>query len=167
MYTGGKYLPIFIRRLKNYKQLNNICLQKNDRKQIDFFKSGFPNLKIVAPATEERGIKLLSENEQITAVDKFNNYDGEVCKFVPASGAATRMFKDLYDGLAKLEKEEEPDKGSAINSFLENLSRFSFFNELTELPGFDINNRLTVLKQTLFSTGLNYGGLAKRNDKVP
>jgi len=136
-------------------------LTQNDLRQIEFFKSGFPYLKILAPATGEKGIKQLSEKEQIAAVDKFDNYDGEVCKFVPASGAATRMFKDLYDGLAKLEKGEDQDISSFVNIFFENLSNFAFYKDLTTLPQFDINNRLSVLRQTLFSSGLNYGSLPK------
>ena len=65
--------------------------------QVERFKKGFPWMKIVAPATPERGILVLDE-EAVEAAARY--YDGAAmngkCKFVPASGAASRMFKDLY-----------------------------------------------------------------------
>ena len=75
--------------------------------QIEHFKKGFPWMKIVGPATPERGIRVLSEAE---ADDAIRYYEGAKiagkCKFVPASGAASRMFKDIFAGLATLEKGE-------------------------------------------------------------
>ena len=72
--------------------------------QIEHFKKGFPWMKIVGPATPERGIRVLSEAEADEAI---RYYDGAAiagkCKFVPASGAASRMFKDIFAGLATLE----------------------------------------------------------------
>jgi len=130
-------------------------------REIEFFKSGFPYLRIVAPATDGKGIKQLSDSEQRVAVEIFDNYNGEICKFVPASGAASRMFKELYDGLAALERGEGLDKDSSVNTFFYYLGSYAFYSDLTQLPGFDINNRLSTLKQTLLYPELNYGSMPK------
>lgn len=136
-------------------------LTKNDLKQIEFFKNGFPYLRLYAPATAERGIKLLSEKEQVAAIDLFENFDGKVCKFVPASGAATRMFNDLYDALTQLEKGEIPDKNLSTVKFLDNIKRYAFYEDLCKTDDFDIYDRYTILRNTLLSSGLNYGLLPK------
>ena len=69
--------------------------------QVERFKKGFPWMDIVAPATPERGIKVLDENGIREAVAYCDNASvAGKCKFVPASGAASRMFKDIFAGLA-------------------------------------------------------------------
>ena len=66
--------------------------------QLESFKEGFPFLSLVAPATPTRGIQVWSESQ----VKDYQSYfekrasDLELVKFVPASGAASRMFKDLF-----------------------------------------------------------------------
>ena len=65
--------------------------------QVERFKKGFPWMEIVAPATPEKGIEVLGEDEIEEAVAYISQaeVDGR-CKFVPASGAASRMFKDMF-----------------------------------------------------------------------
>ena len=58
--------------------------------QVERFRKGFPWMDIVAPATPERGIEVLEDDEIQDVID----YVGETtvagaCKFVPASGAAS------------------------------------------------------------------------------
>ena len=65
--------------------------------QLENFKTGFPFLTIEAAATPAKGIKVLSAEDQAKYISVAENYKGNVCKFVPASGAATRMFKDLFE----------------------------------------------------------------------
>ena len=72
------------------------------RRQLDYFKTGFPFAEIVAPATKDRGIMTLSIEEQEQLLDEVSKYNGEIVKFVPASGAATRMFKELYEAEADI-----------------------------------------------------------------
>ena len=57
--------------------------------QVERFKKGFPWLKIVAPATPEKGIQVLDEAAVEAAVKYYEGakINGK-CKFVPASGAA-------------------------------------------------------------------------------
>ena len=68
--------------------------------QVERFKKGFPWMKIVAPATPAKGISVLSEAEVEEAGKYYESAEiAGKCKFVPASGAASRMFKDLFSGL--------------------------------------------------------------------
>ncbi|WP_332914009.1 DUF4301 family protein [Algoriphagus boritolerans] len=66
--------------------------------QIQYFKTGFPFLKITAPATPGNGIKVLTETELAHFTQNYSEKASkiDVVKFVPASGAASRMFKDLF-----------------------------------------------------------------------
>ena len=67
--------------------------------QLKVFANGFPYLPLAASASVEKGIRRIPENEQAVYIDSWQNYlvqDKEVVKFVPASGAASRMFKDLF-----------------------------------------------------------------------
>ena len=77
--------------------------------QVERFKKGFPWMDIVGPATPERGIKVMDEEEADRAVAYCDNaaVSGK-CKFVPASGAASRMFKDIFAGLSALENGTDP-----------------------------------------------------------
>lgn len=68
--------------------------------QLERFKTGFPYLKICDAARVGAGIFRLSDEEVDAALDRWKEYlahGGEVCKFVPASGAASRMFKALFE----------------------------------------------------------------------
>src|SRR5690554_4530630 len=71
-------------------------------KQIERFKSGFPSLNVSRPATIHDGIKTIDDKELEDLSRYFTEQlqNGTIAgKFVPASGAATRMFKDLYQYL--------------------------------------------------------------------
>ena len=67
--------------------------------QIEAFKRGFPSLEVVKAASPEDGITCLSEEECNNAIKYYDSVAEqlEVVKFVPASGAATRMFKELFE----------------------------------------------------------------------
>ncbi|MBP5611212.1 MAG: DUF4301 family protein, partial [Bacteroidales bacterium] len=78
--------------------------------QIEHFKKGFPWMKIAGPATPARGIRVLSEEEARAAAAYYEKAGVQgKCKFVPASGAASRMFKDIFAGLDTLKKGEDVD----------------------------------------------------------
>lgn len=117
--------------------------------QLENFKKGFPYLTIEAAATPAKGIKVLSEAEQAKYISVAENYGGNVCKFVPASGAATRMFKDLFEASDKLAAGEKLAEGSPAAKFVENISLFPFF---------DAQN---ILKLTLYPKAWNYGAMPK------
>ena len=103
--------------------------------QIDNFKAGFPKSHLDAAATpDNRGILRLSDKEIERYEKQYRSLarGKKILKFVPASGAATRMFKDLYSftstyfGVAKNFDKEFPE----VKVFLENLHTFAFFNDL-------------------------------------
>ena len=131
--------------------------------QIEHFKKGFPWMKIVGPATPERGIRVLSEAEADAAI---RYYDGAAiagkCKFVPASGAASRMFKDIFAGLATLEKGEDLPADAAGSRLAAQIEKFAFYSE--ELFGKKEDTaayRKSVLKKVLTDDGLGYGAKPK------
>lgn len=118
---------------KDLKQLEQrgISLLKA-QEQLQNFVTGFPDLDIVAPASTKKGIINPSKAQQQSYVDAWQAYLQEghkVVKFVPASGAASRMFKNLFE---YLETGEETD---FIREFLSNKNRFAFGSELEGKEG--------------------------------
>ena len=130
-------------------------------RQIENFKTGFPYLEIVAPATPSRGIKILSHQDQQDALMRYESFEGELCKFVPASGAATRMFKDLYEALRVIESGSSLPVESPASKFFSDLKKFPFYKELSSCASFDIENKESVLRLVLSPEGLGYGSLPK------
>ena len=103
--------------------------------QIENFRKGFPYTELVAAATVENGGILRMDDEAINryaAYYKQASKGKKLLKFVPASGAATRMFKDLYSFTAtyfgvdyKIENEHP-----AVKEFLEKIRTFAFYDDL-------------------------------------
>lgn len=137
--------------------------------QIENFKNGFPFLKITAPATPVDGIKVLSESEldhfSQTYPEKASKID--VVKFVPASGAASRMFKDLF---SFLESDADLSKSSFVQKFISNLSKFAFFTDLDDSlkskgnsiqSCLDAKDYKSIVNELLSDEGLGYGNLPK------
>ncbi len=132
--------------------------------QVERFKQGFPWMKIVAPATPEKGILVLDE-AAVEAAAKY--YEGAKingkCKFVPASGAASRMFKDLFSGLDTLNAGKELSDDAPAAKFVDQIQSFAFytpelFGEKTcKCPEY----RQSVLAKTLTDEGLGYGAKPK------
>ena len=117
--------------------------------QLKNFETGFPYLTIEAAATPAKGIKVLTEDEQAKYIAVADSYAGNVCKFVPASGAATRMFKDLFEASDALKAGEKLKEGSPAAKFVENITLFPFF---------DAQN---ILNLTLYPKAWNYGSMPK------
>ena len=117
--------------------------------QLKNFETGFPYLTIEAAATPAKGIKVLSALEQDKYIAVADGFGGNVCKFVPASGAATRMFKDLFEAADALKAGEKLKEGSPAAKFVENISLFPFF---------DAQN---ILNLTLYPKAWNYGSMPK------
>ena len=97
--------------------------------QIETFKKGFPYLEVVSAATPKKGVKILSESEKSTAVERCSSFEGTICKFVPASGAATRMFKELYDVIMP-DNEHLSENNPLSARFFNELKRFPFYEEI-------------------------------------
>ena len=132
--------------------------------QIERFKKGFPWMKIVAPATPERGIQVLDEAQAEAAVKYYEaaKINGK-CKFVPASGAASRMFKDLFSGLDALKEGKGLSDDAPAAKFVDNIQKFAFYTP--ELFGENVYTcekyRQDVLSKTLTDEGLGYGAKPK------
>ena len=132
--------------------------------QVERFKKGFPWLDIIAPATPERGILCLSEKE----ADEAAGYEPAFpvrgrCMFVPASGAASRMFKDIFSGLDTLKKGEDVDPGSAVAVLAASIRRFAFWSEALFGPEAQDTPeyRRAVAEMVLTDVGLGYGSKPK------
>ena len=125
--------------------------------QIATLSKGFPWMKIVGPATPERGILVLSEKSAQECVDYYRSarVDGR-CKFVPASGAASRMFKDMFAGLHALE-EGKPLPAPAAR-LVEHIREFAFYDEGVFAPGDEAKD---ILEKLLTDKGLGYGAKPK------
>lgn len=137
--------------------------------QIENFKNGFPFLKILGPATPDHGIKVLNSDELTHFLHIYPSKAAskEVVKFVPASGAASRMFKDLF---SFLEGDGDLEKNSFTKKFIQNIEKFAFFEDLDlylQSQGSGIAACLAsgdykkIVAGLLSEEGLGYGSLPK------
>lgn len=98
--------------------------------ELETIKNGIPYLEVAYPATYAHGLFMLSAELEQRASHLWEKYllqDHKIVKFVPASGAASRMFKEL---LAYLNSNEKEPKNPNVKSFFENLFRYSFYRRL-------------------------------------
>ena len=131
--------------------------------QIEHFKKGFPWMKIQAPATPQRGIRVLSADEAEAAAEYYRSAEirGK-CKFVPASGAASRMFKDMFAGLEKLEAGEDLPADAPGARLAAQIEEFAFYTpELFGKPEDSAAYRKATLRKLLKEDGLAYGNKPK------
>lgn len=165
---------------QDLKQIENKGLDLNTvKEQIELFKTGIPFTKIVQAATIDNGIMALNDARIEESVGYFESRekDLELLKFVPASGAATRMFKFLFQFL----KEFNPNKESVDNfikshelsimdKFMSGMEKFPFYtlviNKLKK-NGVDFNKLSQTEKAWHFintmldKNQLNYGNCPK------
>ena len=123
--------------------------------QIENFRQGFPYLKIVRAASAGDGVQVLSEEEVASAVERYEKLSEElrVVKFVPASGAATRMFKELFEYI------NEDKRTAGIDKLLDNIEKFAFWPELSEYVMPDSPDEEIV--EEIVVGGLGYGSKPK------
>jgi hypothetical protein len=134
--------------------------------QIRHFQQGFPPADITMPATPGKGIMLLTEGDQQHYKDVFldNAPDFRIIRFIPASGAASRMFKTLYEALEHLQgKTLKEQQGwileqKELRKFFKKLKKYPFYEDLG-LPEDASPDRL--LNRLLGGDGLGYGNLPK------
>ncbi len=126
-----------------------ISVQKAEE-QLKCFQTGFPVLDIVEPAALHKGVispSVAERKEFIAAWQQYLAEGHKVLKFVPASGAASRMFKNLFEYL------DNGVETPFIREFLDNIFKFAFGNQLAGKQGQDAVRFL--LKD------MNYGNLPK------
>lgn len=165
---------------KDIQQIKKKGLEVKDvENQIDHFKKGFPYIKLIAAATPENGIECFDEKEIDSLVNHFdeNFSDYDLIKFVPASGAASRMFKHLFEfmtsfkGSQKEIAEMESDKSfNSVYNFFHSIENFAFYNQLKDVlsqNNHDLDSLLenkdykAILEYFLTEKGLNYANLPK------
>ena len=121
--------------------------------QLENFRRGFPWLNVVRAASPADGIVILDAAQADAAVARYEKAAAGlgIVKFVPASGAATRMFKELFEFV------NEGKRGKGIDTLLSNLDKFAFAPELKEVLPEGADDRATV--NAIVNEGLNYGWL--------
>lgn len=123
--------------------------------QLKNFREGFPFLPVTRAASCGDGIRVLDAAgiEQAAARYDRAKESLRVVKFVPASGAATRMFKDLFEFV------REGRRTAVVGELLANRRRFAFWPELRTIIGDDADERRTV--ENIVAEGLRYGETPK------
>lgn len=140
-------------------------------KQLDSFREGFSFLELSAAASVDKGINVVSASKEQYYLDIWDDYckgKGHVVKFVPASGAASRMFKDLF---GFIDASYDAPVTDFEKSFFTNLDKFAFYKDLDAIclknEGLNIQDLLTdgkyksIVRNLLLDNGLNYGNLPK------
>ena len=144
---------------------------ENVQAQLELIKNGFPYLELEAAASVGNGIISVDESlsdKYIKTWDTYCSSGHKVTKFVPASGAASRMFKDLFSFLdAQYDVPTTPFE----KTFFDGIEKFAFYKDLdaacTANEGKSIKELISagsykaVVANLLQSKGLNYGALPK------
>ena len=139
--------------------------------QLEQFKNGFPFLKLEAAAAVGNGIMAPTDEERKAYIASWEKYkaDGHtIVKFVPASGAASRMFKDMF---AFVSAPYDVPTTDFEKIFFAHIESFAFYGALDEAcrrnEGKSISeliadgNYKAVASNMLAPEGLNYGQLPK------
>lgn len=137
--------------------------------QLQRFQEGFPYMKVERAAVVGDGISVIEDDEKSAYLDGWKSYlaqSHDVVKFVPASGAASRMFKSLYVFL-----DSEGELTDSEKTFFDRISDFAFYSELNakckrnegrEISRLlDLDKQKTIVENLLTKKGLNYGFLPK------
>ena len=140
-------------------------------RQLEQFKTGFPFLRLEAAASVGNGVLAPSAEERQRYIDRWNQYKAEghqIVKFVPASGAASRMFKDMF---AFVDADYDTPQTPFEREYFDGIRKFAFREALCkkcqENEGKKLGELLkegnykAVARQMLVKEGLNYGQLPK------
>ncbi|HAQ64426.1 MAG TPA: DUF4301 domain-containing protein [Bacteroidales bacterium] len=146
--------------------------------QITQFTSGFPFVKLTAPATIGHGMLQLSSDEVEMLRGQYyrHSINHQLLKFVPASGAASRMFKQLFE-FVEVWKSTDEEMAMRANKkwrpafdFIDQIGRFAFYDELRQLMSknsdspekcIERKDYATLIGFVLQSHGLDYAARPK------
>lgn len=133
---------------------HGLCVADAERQMLRF-REGFPYLDICRAAVAGDGILQVdgAAAERYGAVYRELRPQRKVVKFVPASGAATRMFKALFEFL------NDGVRSREVDELLAGLDRFAFAERLAEFTGGSRDPRTVV--SNILTEGLGYGTLPK------
>lgn len=124
--------------------------------QLERFRKGFRHCELVRPATVGDGIVRLSEEDIDALSAAYDQSRSSLCpvKFVPASGAATRMFKSLQEFL------DTGIETEFTNTFFAQLPSFAFYPRLAA-SGVDLTDKRATVAALIAADGLAYANLPK------
>jgi hypothetical protein len=179
----AKKLAITLNKMfteKNIQQiLNHGLSEAKIIKQLNIFNEGIPFANVVEPASANNGIALFSETEQNYFVALFEAEKDklDLLKFVPASGAATRMFKFLHQFLKGYDFNTEnidaflqTEENKTLKIFFDSIDKFAFSSLVKEklnakfpdFKNFEKGKRHHFfVKEMLEETGLNFSNTPK------
>ncbi len=156
---------------KDLEQLEKMGISKQKvANQIETFKIGIPFVQLEKAAIVGDGILRFSDGEEAELVQYFEEARGklDLLKFVPASGAASRMFKTMFNFLDvyDFKKESVTDYvartgDTAVQKYVENMASFPFHDLIVDRIAGKTSNRneeiYLFVKEMLVSEGLDYG----------
>ena len=147
--------------------------------QVDKFVNGVPTVKLVSAATVSDGIFKLTEEEESAYLKFYDSHKKglDILKFTPASGAASRMFKAVYQFIEDYDIDKESvdeylnrTKNKDIKQLLDNRKKFPFYEKVesilqdrySESELADENfKKLSFVKIMMNADGLDYGNYPK------
>ena len=150
--------------------------------QVETFKKGFSHVKLQRSCTVEDGITVLSKEDLPRLEGTFSEAAslGRVMKFVPASGAASRMFKSLLSMKDRYEQTDTDEISAVVDGddpdyafflkFIKGLSKFAFYGDLKSAmlwDSLDIEALLSrgeckqILDYVLTAKGVNLANIPK------
>lgn len=148
--------------------------------QIELFRKGIPFTHLYKTCEQGKEIKVLKEDSFQDLLELFEKevLKSRMMKFVPASGAASRMFKSLlsinnqYESITidNLEKDTSNKEAKDVISFIKGLNKFAFLDDLKDImlkKGFNFDSDLekgefkNIINLLISKEGLNYANLPK------
>lgn len=125
--------------------------QEQVETQLAFFRTGFPFLPIAGAAVAGDGIVRLEEDHIERLIGIYDAYKKglSVVKFVPASGAASRMFKEMYELV------NDGKMSASVENALAELPKFAFYDELRQALPEGADGRMVV--ENIVEGALGYG----------
>lgn len=162
---------------KHLAEINTFGISKEQIiQQLKLFESGTGFIDVIEPCKKGNGIFAVDETQHTELIEIYSlaALSGRLTKFVPASGAATRMFSkiqsylnesgDIYFSKLKSDSCKYP-KAKSVFEFITNLQNFAFYDELKSILTRenifsenikDDSNISVILKRLLDPEGLNY-----------
>ena len=143
--------------------------------QLKLFETGIPFVNLREAANIDNGILKVSEETKRYYIDYYDRQRNaiSILKFVPASGAATRMFKFLFKFLKEYDPKKESinsyinrNKATELSLFLVGIEKFPFYNYVFSkikafVPNFDTlsdnEKHVEFIKTMLDEKNLNFG----------
>lgn len=125
-------------------------------------EAGYPLISLANSCNRGKEIKAFDKEERNKLRDVYKSEPNlKVLKFVPASGAASRMFKELFSAL------ESKKYSESVIDFFDNLSEYAFAEELLKRANIEAKENYSdaekhqILEFLLLPKGMDYGALPK------